>query len=160
MREHQRRPVQLCDDVRHCESFAASGHAEQRLLLVPAPNRFDELADGLRLVARGLIFRYELEIRHKYPLSPSSRRPCACRNNCTLCVYYNRSGTVCTAQNERLFVFFSDSLLCTKKARISQLQAPRPNIFMRLKAAASASSYRAAAFAGCRSRASKRSRRP
>ena len=50
-REHERRPPDARDHVRHRVSLARTGHAEQRLGREPVPDALGELLDRLRLVA-------------------------------------------------------------------------------------------------------------
>ena len=51
----------LPDDVRHGEGLARAGDPEQHLFAVPVVDSRDELGDRLRLVARGLEVRDDLE---------------------------------------------------------------------------------------------------
>src|SRR3954470_14020403 len=53
-REHQRRPAEARDHVRHRVGLARAGDAEQRLVREPVVDAFGELVDRLRLVARRL----------------------------------------------------------------------------------------------------------
>ena len=52
------------DDVRHGEGFAAARDTQQALVLIAGPQGFEELADGLFLVARGRVARFELKNAH------------------------------------------------------------------------------------------------
>ena len=49
------------DDVRHREGFAGARDAEQHLIVLVLADAFDQLRDGLRLVAFRLVFRDDLE---------------------------------------------------------------------------------------------------
>src|SRR5260370_27105 len=60
VRNHQRRPVQLPNYIGDHECFARTGHAEQRLVSIACLNRFNELGDGLPLVAARFIVGFEL----------------------------------------------------------------------------------------------------
>ena len=53
VREDQRRPVGLLDDLRHGESLAGAGDAEQDLVFFSGGEAFDKLVDGSGLVALG-----------------------------------------------------------------------------------------------------------
>ena len=61
VREHQRRPVDIGDDVRHRKRLAGARDAEQRLLLEALLNPLRQLRDRFRLIARRLIGRDKLE---------------------------------------------------------------------------------------------------
>jgi len=63
VRDDQRGPLDLLDQVRHREGLAAAGHAEKRLVPVAAARSRDELLDGPGLVALGLVVGDQLE-RH------------------------------------------------------------------------------------------------
>ena len=52
-REHQRRPIEARDDVRHRVRLARAGDAEQRLEREAVADSFDERIDRLRLVPGG-----------------------------------------------------------------------------------------------------------
>ena len=60
-REDERGALRAGDDVRHGEGFAGTGHAEQGLLGEAVLQPFEELGNGSRLVAGGLIIADELE---------------------------------------------------------------------------------------------------
>jgi len=64
MGDHQRRFLDLLDHVRHGEGLARARHAEEDLVLVALQDALAQLLDGLRLVARGLEARCDLEFRH------------------------------------------------------------------------------------------------
>ena len=72
VRQHQRRTVDLLDDVCHGEGFARTGDAEQRLLLIPAEHPLRQGVDRLRLVAGWLIVRDELKrpVFFLHPVAP------------------------------------------------------------------------------------------
>ena len=61
VREHQRRPVDVGNDVRHRKRLAGARDAEQRLLLEALLNPLRQLRDRFRLIARRLIGRDKLE---------------------------------------------------------------------------------------------------
>ena len=60
-REDERRALLALDDVRHRERLAGAGDAEQRLVLLLLLEAFDELVDGVRLVAGHLVVGGEAE---------------------------------------------------------------------------------------------------
>ena len=60
-REDERWALRAGDDVRHGEGFAGTGNAEQGLLGEAVFQSFEELGDGGRLVAGGLVVADELE---------------------------------------------------------------------------------------------------
>ncbi len=60
MRDNERRPVQLLDDIGHGEGLAGASDAEQGLALEALIQAFDEFGDGLRLIAGGLEFGGEV----------------------------------------------------------------------------------------------------
>ena len=64
MGQHQRRPLQLLDDMGHHEGLAGAGGAEQRLMLLAAAQPVDELRDRLRLVAGRLEVGDDLKVWH------------------------------------------------------------------------------------------------
>ena len=55
MRHHQGGDLQLLDYIRDREGFARARGAQQHLVAVTLLDALDELADGFRLVASGLI---------------------------------------------------------------------------------------------------------
>ena len=63
VRDDERRPVELADDVGDRECLARAGHAEQRLMPIPGLERFDQLGDRLPLVAPRFVIGFELK-RH------------------------------------------------------------------------------------------------
>ena len=63
VRNDQRRPVQFPDHIGDRECFARAGDAEKRLVAIACLDRFDQLGNGLPLVAARLIIRFELK-RH------------------------------------------------------------------------------------------------
>ena len=62
VRQHERRPVQLLDDVRHGKGLAGAGDAKQDLLVEAHFDAVYKFFDGLRLVAGRLIFGNKLKI--------------------------------------------------------------------------------------------------
>jgi hypothetical protein len=56
VRQDQRRPLHLGDDVGDGEGLAAACHPEQGLVREPRAQPIDERRDGLRLVARWGVF--------------------------------------------------------------------------------------------------------
>ena len=62
--QHQRGPLHLLDDLGHGKGLAGSGNAQQHLLLQPVLDALRQRGNGLGLVAGGLIFRYDLKLRH------------------------------------------------------------------------------------------------
>ena len=58
---HQRRAVHSGNGVRHRERLSGAGNAEQDLMRIPARQRFGQLGDRLRLVARQLEIGHEVE---------------------------------------------------------------------------------------------------
>ncbi len=61
VRDHERGPVDLLDDVRHGEGFAGAGDAEQRLMFRAGLQSLHQLRNGLRLITSGFVWRDELE---------------------------------------------------------------------------------------------------
>ena len=53
MGDDQRRFIQLLDDICHRESLARTGDAKEGLTLVAFLEAFDQVSDGLGLVAGG-----------------------------------------------------------------------------------------------------------
>ena len=51
--ENQRQFIQLLDDICHRESFTRTGDAKEGLTLVTFLEAFDQVSDGLGLVAGG-----------------------------------------------------------------------------------------------------------
>ena len=66
--QHQGGPVQLFNHRGHGEGLAGAGDAQQGLLMQPPVDTVDQRLDGLRLVAGGLIFRYQFEVIHRFLL--------------------------------------------------------------------------------------------
>ena len=60
-RENKRGALRLLDHLRHGEGFAGTGDAEQHLIAVKLGNAFNKRFDRSGLIARRLIFRYDLE---------------------------------------------------------------------------------------------------
>ena len=65
VREHQRRPLGLLDDVRHGECLARTGNAHQRLLGQAVVDALHQLGHRLRLVACHLVGAVYLKFRHR-----------------------------------------------------------------------------------------------
>ena len=58
--------VLLClDHLGHGEGLAGAGDAQEDLLLQPALDARRQGGDGLRLVAGGLVFGYDLKLWHE-----------------------------------------------------------------------------------------------
>ena len=82
VRDHQRRPVKLLNDIRHRKRLPAAGYSEQRLPTVTGAERFHERPNRGWLIAARLIFANELK-RHRNELSAnqsSEQRRICCRN--------------------------------------------------------------------------------
>ena len=62
--QYQRRLSHVGDDVGNGEGFTRTGNAEEHLCRFALLDAFGELSDGLRLVARRLILRSNLEIHN------------------------------------------------------------------------------------------------
>ena len=58
----QGRLIEPGDDIGHGKRFAGTGHAQQGVVFTPTAERFGQPFDGLGLIARRLVFRYEFEI--------------------------------------------------------------------------------------------------
>ena len=71
VRQDQRRPIHVGDDIRHGERLAGTGHAEQDLIAQAHVEALRQLLDGLRLVAGGLELGVQLKV-HTDP--PECRR--------------------------------------------------------------------------------------
>ena len=69
VRQHERRPLDLLDDLGHGIGLAAAGHAQQHLLTQAVLQPLGQRLDRLRLVAARRIVRYNLEFRHSLLLS-------------------------------------------------------------------------------------------
>ena len=65
VRDDQRGPVDVPDDVGDGEGLARAGDAEQRLVLRAGQQPFGQLRNGLRLVSGGLVGRNEF--KHQKP---------------------------------------------------------------------------------------------
>src|SRR5690606_22776646 len=55
MRNNERWPLHIFDDVRDGKSFSRTGHAEKRLMFGSGQKTFGQLRDGLRLISSGLV---------------------------------------------------------------------------------------------------------
>ena len=62
MGQHQRRPVDLGDDVGHGKGLAGTGNALEHLLPLPCQHPFGQGFNGLRLVAGGAVGRNKLKL--------------------------------------------------------------------------------------------------
>src|SRR5204862_5801365 len=62
--ENQRRPIDRLDDFRDRECLSGAGDAEEDLVALVGPDRLDELADRLGLIALRLEGRNETELGH------------------------------------------------------------------------------------------------
>ena len=67
--QHQGGPLDGLDDLGHGEGLAGAGDAQEDLLLQSVLDPRRQGGDGLRLVAGGLVFGYDLESRHEDLLS-------------------------------------------------------------------------------------------
>ena len=67
--QDQRGAIGLRDDVRHREGLAGAGDALQRLLFIALVQAVHEGGDGFRLVAGGLVGRYQFKVVHSDPPS-------------------------------------------------------------------------------------------
>ena len=65
-RHHQRGPLQRLDHVGHGEGLAGAGHAQQGHLRQAILQAFDQPADRLGLIARGLEFAVQLELPGRF----------------------------------------------------------------------------------------------
>ena len=74
VRQHQCRALHTLDDLGHRVGLAGAGHAEQYLLAHAACKPPCQRLDGLRLVAGGRIFRYDMKFTHGLPLIPAASR--------------------------------------------------------------------------------------
>ncbi|MET3797879.1 hypothetical protein ABIC14_002852 [Pseudomonas sp. PvP046] len=63
-RQHQRRALDLRNHVGDAERLARAGHPEQGLVREPGVDPFDQLANGLGLIAGWLKAGNELELGH------------------------------------------------------------------------------------------------
>ncbi len=68
VRQHQSRPVHLLDDGGHGEGLAGAGNTKKGLLVKPPVHAVYQLFNGLRLIAGGLVFRYQFEMIHIFLL--------------------------------------------------------------------------------------------
>ena len=63
--QHQGGPLDGLDDLGHGEGLSGAGDAQEDLLLQPALDARRQGGDGLRLVAGGLVFGYDLKLWHE-----------------------------------------------------------------------------------------------
>ena len=68
VREDDRGAIELLDHLGHREGLARAGDAEQHLVAVAVGQAADELRDGLRLVAAGLVVAGKFEFHGASPL--------------------------------------------------------------------------------------------
>ena len=61
VRQHQRRALHRLDDLRHGEGLTRAGHAQKHLLTQTILHTLRQRGDRRRLIARGLIGRYDLK---------------------------------------------------------------------------------------------------
>jgi hypothetical protein len=64
MRDDERGPIKLADDVRHGECLPRPGHAEQSLMAIAGLDRLQQLRDRLALIPPRLVVGLELK-RHR-----------------------------------------------------------------------------------------------
>ena len=62
VRQNQRRPVRLLNDLRHRESLARPGNPQQHLVLLPSGKPLHNLLDSPRLIPPRLIARHKLKV--------------------------------------------------------------------------------------------------
>ena len=62
--QYQRRPLDSLDDLGHGKGLSGASDAQQHLLLQSVLDALRQLGNSLGLVAGGLVFRYNLKIRH------------------------------------------------------------------------------------------------
>jgi hypothetical protein len=75
MRQNQRRPVRLLDDLGHGEGLARPGHAQQHLVLLARRQPLHQLVDRPRLIPPRLVARHQLKVHGKIiPRSEIERR--------------------------------------------------------------------------------------
>ena len=67
VRENQRGPIHVGDDICHGERLAGAGHAEQDLIAQAHVKPLRQLLDGLRLVAGGLKLGVQLKVHTEPP---------------------------------------------------------------------------------------------
>ena len=65
MREDERRPIRLLDDLGHGEGLARAGDAKQHLVLLARAETFHQLLDSAGLVAARLVAGHQLKIHGK-----------------------------------------------------------------------------------------------
>ena len=64
MRQHQCGTIHLFDDGRHGEGFSGAGYSQQGLLMQSPVYAVGQRFNRLRLVAGGLVFRYQFKMIH------------------------------------------------------------------------------------------------
>ena len=65
VRENQRGPIGLLDDLGHGEGLAGAGHPQQHLVLLAGTQPVDKLADGAGLIALGRVAGDELKVHSR-----------------------------------------------------------------------------------------------
>ena len=63
VRDDERGPIQLANDVRNRKRFSRAGYTQQRLVPIAGLDGLDQLRNGLSLVATGRVVRFQLK-RH------------------------------------------------------------------------------------------------
>ncbi len=62
VREHQRRPVHVGDDLGHRERLARAGYAQKHLVLITTFHAAYQMVNGLRLIAAGFVITCKFEV--------------------------------------------------------------------------------------------------
>ena len=80
VRQNQRRPVDLLDELGHGEGLAGAGDAQQHLVLLALAQPARELLDGRSLIALRLVIAVNLQFHPgRSPHSPTKHRPAPCK---------------------------------------------------------------------------------
>jgi len=66
MRQNQRRPLRLLDDLGHGEGLARAGHAQQHLVLLARGQALHQLGDSAGLIPARLVGGHQLKVHAKY----------------------------------------------------------------------------------------------
>ncbi len=69
VRQHEGRPLQLLDDVRHGERLSRACDPPQHLVALSRANAADQRLNRLRLIAGGLKIADQLELGHTQSIS-------------------------------------------------------------------------------------------
>ena len=85
VRDDERGPIELTDDIGHGERLARAGHAEQRLVTIAGFDRLQQLRDRLALIAFRLVVRFEFK-RHQATLAFSARVSWWIERSAAVCV--------------------------------------------------------------------------